>query len=128
MRKSKIRKNSKQSLAVLKRKADKIFGDWVKSKGDRCYTCNAKVEGKNKQAGHFHSRTHSATRYHIDNVRIQCFRCNIWLRGNIAYFAGNLIKELGAERFHALAKLSKTYHQLTRNELEKIIKKYGESN
>lgn len=96
----------------------------MRSKSNYCYTCNAYVEGKNKQAGHWISRQHFSTRWDERNVRTQCFRCNIWLRGNSAAYAGNLLEELGEKEFKALIQRGKEIKQWSVKELEELIKKY----
>jgi 5-methylcytosine-specific restriction endonuclease McrA len=115
-----------KTLNQLKKKADAVVSISVRKNGDgRCYTCGLVPEDKMRlQCGHFISRTHSATRYDPDNLRPQCFACNVWKRGNIAFFAANLLKEIGRERFDDLIKRGRTTHQLTTKELEEIIKKY----
>src|SRR3990167_2526719 len=92
----------KPTISQLKKKLDKIFSIWVRSKSDHCYTCGAKVQGKNKQASHFISRQHQATRWDENNVKVCCYRCNIWLRGNIAEFSARLMKEIGEKEFKNL--------------------------
>lgn len=52
--------------------------------GDRCVTCGKVVTGGDKQAGHFLTGAScSPTLYfHLKNVHVQCYRCNINLSGN----------------------------------------------
>ena len=106
------------------KKADGVFSKWVKSQGDTCYTCGVRVEGSNKQAGHFFSRQHHSVRFSEENVRIQCFRCNIWLRGNAGEFAVRLLKEIGQKKFNELAKQKNEIKQWSIKELKELCERY----
>ncbi len=53
--------------------------------GNDCYTCPAKgLQGANLQGGHFISSSICSVelRYSLDNIRPQCFSCNIHKSGN----------------------------------------------
>src|SRR3990167_10155989 len=98
MRKSKLNKHSKTPTAKLKKKAWKVFSEWVRRNGadengfNACYTCGTKLHWKRLQAGHFISRTHLATLFDEQNVKPQCFADNIWKNGEPHKFAEHLIK------------------------------------
>jgi len=64
-----------------------------------CYTCDKPVEGSNRQVGHFipNSVGGALLRYNLDNLRIQCYYCNINLGGNGSEFYRKLLKEKGQE-------------------------------
>ena len=50
-----------------------------------CYTCGAHLDEPRKaQTGHFIPSSICSVhmRYHLDNLKIQCYRCNINLSGN----------------------------------------------
>ena len=118
-------------LQKLKKKADKVVSDFVRKKDSvdgiaTCYTCGARKEWKRLQCGHFVSRNNSATRYDLDNLRVQCAGCNVWGRGRYDIFADKLLKELGVKRFKKLLEKGRSTHQLTIQELQDIIKKYAD--
>lgn len=75
-------------------------------------------------AGHFISRTHTATMFDEMNCRAQCMNCNIWGYGNAGIFAQKLIKEHGQEAFDNLVKRSKELKQFDVKELEEIYERY----
>ena len=119
-------KKKTKSISWWVKKLDAIISAYVRSGGDICFTCSVYVEGKNKQCGHFISRRHMATRFELDNLRIQCYRCNIWLNGNGAEFSIRLIKEIGLIRVEELVKKSRTIKQWTTKELNELCERYGE--
>jgi hypothetical protein len=68
--------------------------------GNTCYTCGAKnLEGSNWHTGHFiPSATCGAfLRYNIDNLRPQCFRCNMRLSGNVVEYYRAMVRDNGQE-------------------------------
>jgi len=65
----------------------------IKRYGNICYTCKASnLVGANLHTGHFvtSSLCSIALRYSLDNLRPQCYRCNIHLSGNWIAFERNL--------------------------------------
>lgn len=65
--------------------------------GNTCYTCGTRVDAPH--TGHFipSSICSAELRYDLDNLRTQCFRCNIHLSGNWPAFEAHLIVEKGRE-------------------------------
>lgn len=87
------------SVLKLKKIADEVcslyirtkFADW---KGEvQCYTCPVKKPIKEMQNGHYISRVYMNTRYYEPNLRPQCYRCNVLLKGNYTEFSINLLRE-----------------------------------
>lgn len=73
-----------------------------------CFTCSRLIDNDAKaQTGHcIPSASGGALlRYHLDNLRIQDYYCNINLGGNGSAFFRNLILELGTEKVETLFKL-----------------------
>lgn len=115
----------KPTVAKLKKDLDKVFSRFVRLSGkDECYTCGLKRPRLELQCGHFISRQYNATRYDLNNVRNQCVNCNIWRRGNTAFFADNLLRDLGKEEFEALIKRGRSLKQFTVRELEEMIEEF----
>ena len=70
-----------------------------------CYTCGApmQVGTSNCQNGHCFPRgLYSGLAFELDNMRLQCYRCNISLGGNYTEFQDRLKKEIGEEQFNRL--------------------------
>ncbi len=73
----------------------------------KCFTCRKDIEGSNCQLGHFiaNSVGGALLRYNLDNLRLQCYYCNINLGGNGAVFYKNLKEEMGQEHIDKLFEL-----------------------
>ena len=94
----------------------------------KCYTCGAWKYIKNCDAGHFISRSVVATRYHEDNIRVQCIRCNRFCQGESFKFEQHLIEEIGQERVDELKRIAKTigddsisYHRAIEKEYKQKV-------
>lgn len=95
-------KSKKPSMRLLKNKLWAECKRLVREKygnGDgtfTCYTCGAYLDSPAKaQTGHFipSSVCSAAMRYDLDNLRVQCYRCNINLSGNWIEYEARLKKE-----------------------------------
>lgn len=64
-----------------------------------CFTCSKRIEKANCQLGHFipNSTGGALLRYNLDNLRLQCYFCNINLGGNGAEFYRRLVNEKGQQ-------------------------------
>jgi len=108
----KSKKNAK--LRAMDR-ADQWFSRWVRIKHGRvvsgivvckCYTCGNLHPAESIQCGHWQRRGYKATRYHEDNARPQCVRCNKWRSGEPERFEINLrseITDLGVDELKLIA-------------------------
>jgi DNA-directed RNA polymerase subunit N (RpoN/RPB10) len=68
--------------------------------GDKCFTCGKSgLTGANYQTGHYipSSVCSVELRYSLDNLRPQCFHCNINLSGNWLEYEAHLKEEIGEE-------------------------------
>lgn len=93
----KATKSSKPSMRLLKKKL------WAECKritrerhGNTCYTCGKTgLEGAGWQTGHFipSSICSAEMRYSLDNLRPQCWRCNINLSGNWPAYEAHLKRD-----------------------------------
>lgn len=129
--KAAFKKVKKDSVSAWKKKCDAIVSTYVRStNADKhgnatCYTCGKVAPWKTLQCGHFVSRNNSATRYDLDNLRVQCAGCNVWGRGRYDVYADKLMDELGTRKFKALLKKGRSIHQLSVKELQEIAKRYA---
>jgi hypothetical protein len=100
------KKKKKESISTLKSKLWDIFTLYIKRKyadGDycECFTCKTtvKIGTSNCQGGHWlPKKGYSYHYFNENNVRVQCFHCNINLSGNSAVFERELIKEISKEK------------------------------
>lgn len=76
----------KSPLKRLKEKLWSLCRDITRKRyGNTCYTCGrGQLHGSNWQTGHYISSSISsvAMRYDLDNLRPQCYNCNINKSGN----------------------------------------------
>jgi len=73
--------------------------------GSKCFTCQkSDLSGSNQHTGHFiPSASGGATlRYHPNNLRVQCYNCNINLGGNGAEFYRKMVASLGKKQTEKL--------------------------
>mgnify|MGYP001582548985 FL=1 len=116
----------KQTISKLKKEVWKIFSLYIRLKYSdwrgyvSCYTCGTIKFYKQIHAGHFISRQFSATIFDKNNVRPQCYACNIIKKGSAGRYAQNLINELGDQKFKELLKKGNTLKQFSIKELEEL--------
>ena len=123
-RKKRPARERKTPLGTLKRMLWSLLRLYIfDAYGTRCYTCGAgPLQGKNLQAGHFILAGSSlAVRYSPNNVRPQCFRCNISLKGNGAWYAKQLRVDIGERNYSDLFSRSRVIMQLRRADLQEMI-------
>jgi hypothetical protein len=86
----------------------------------KCFTCErAGLEGSNCHLGHFIPSSVCSVfmRYNLDNLRFQCYSCNIHKSGNWIAFEKNLEREMGK---NFPAKL-KALNEATKNQRYDIL-------
>tara|TARA_S200002703_G_scaffold143832_1_gene137076 strand:- start:94 stop:492 length:399 start_codon:yes stop_codon:yes gene_type:complete len=118
----------KKSKSKLVKKLDSIFSKYIRLKHSKkgictCYTCGRKYEVKKIQAGHFMSRRHYSTRWDEDNVRPQCYGCNIGNQGRSYEFGLNLNKEEEGKADKLLIR-SRDIVKFSTGDIEMLIAKY----
>ena len=120
----------KQTLRNLKKKAWKLFSEWIRRKDadeggtERCYTCEAPKFWRELHAGHAIPGRHNAVLLDPEIVRPQCPICNIWKGGMYHVFATKLIKENGMEWWEKKLNASRLAVKYTRGDFETIIEDY----
>lgn len=85
MKRTKLKKKSPAKISVLKRKLWAVFSAYVKKRDKGiCFTCERQCDGKGYHAGHFISKAVGGVvlYFHPENVKGQCYHCNINLGGN----------------------------------------------
>lgn len=111
---------AKKSLSGLKKALWALLAPAIRQAyGPLCFTCG----GNGNQTGHMFAkgRAHAISAWHPDNLRPQCFYCNINMGGNGAEFARRFIETYGVERFTLMALASRTTHKWTAPEMEVLI-------
>jgi hypothetical protein len=96
-------------------------------KGYGCISCNKQYDG-NKfgwDAGHYISRRHNKTRFHLDNIHLQCKRCNRYGNGEPIAYRKSLIKRIGEEKVTKLENEYLTLHKFPSEYLERFKKVFS---
>ncbi len=112
----------------LIKKLDKVFSEYIRQRTANkngyvsCVTCGKTDHWKNMDAGHFISRKHLSTRWHDQNVQVQCKSCNVFRYGEQYKFS----LWLGSDTSRALYDLSKKTLKLDNYDLQDLIKIYEE--
>lgn len=131
-----IPKPKKKSISSLKRKAWKIFSEYIRLRDclkttglpdyGKCVTCQKIVPKSLLQAGHFIAGRHNAGLFSERGVKAQCYNCNINLRGNTLEYRRKIIEMYGEGADIELeeeARQVKTFTQLGLEELFQYYKK-----
>lgn len=118
----------KKSKSRLVKKLDSIFSKYIRLKHSKngictCFTCGRKYEVKKIHAGHFMSRRHYSTRWDEENVRPQCYGCNVGNQGKQYEFAINLNKEEQGKADRLLNK-SRELVKFSTGDIEMLIANY----
>lgn len=118
----------KKSKSRLVKKLDSIFSKYIRLKHSKngictCFTCGRKYEVKKIHAGHFMSRRHYSTRWDEENVRPQCYGCNVGNQGKQYEFAINLNNEEEGKADRLLSK-SRELVKFSTGDIEMLIANY----
>lgn len=125
LKKSTLKKVSKQPISKLKKKLWTVFSLYIRKRDKNiCFICGKKAEGSGYHAGHFISKAIGGLDlyFHEDNVHGCCYNCNINLGGNL-YLYG---KKLGDEKCDELYKLKNNITKWTEQDYLDKIKYYEE--
>lgn len=116
----------KKSLSQLKKDLWKVFSQYIRQRDKNiCFTCGRYAEGSGYHAGHFIPKSVGGLELYFneENVRGQCYNCNINLGGNQYEFA----KRLGFKKAEKLKKIKKTVKWTEKDFIAKI-EEYKEKN
>lgn len=95
--KGKVKRRRKGELTKLKETLWKLCREiTIKRYGNTCYSCGKnELWGSNLQCGHFITSSTCSVelRYSLDNLRVQCFHCNINLSGNWVAYERHLLAD-----------------------------------
>ena len=119
------KKKKKVTITSVKKKTWTLCSIWVRNRGsidgnNTCCTCNKVYPVKMLQAGHFVSRRHNSTLFHLANIHPQCYMCNVVLKGNCGEYALFLKETYGEGIIEELVKKSREPHQFTMGELKEL--------
>ena len=121
----------KISVSSLKKKAWKIFSEYIRRRGvdfqgfNSCVTCGVRKPWRELQAGHFIGGRTNMILFDERGVHPQCFPCNVHLRGNIPEYFRFMQKKYGDEIIDELRGNQKKNKLFKIGELQEIIKRYS---
>lgn len=106
----------------LKNKLWKLVSKYVRTKEEKCYTCNKWLPYEKRAAGHFWTQgRHKRVMYNLMNVHTQCVSCNSFNGGQHNEYSVHLLLDYGPEDFLELEREAKSNVPLTTFELEQLI-------
>lgn len=126
-------KKKKPSLTKLKKKLWNLFSLYIKLKysedgtNTTCFTCgrHLKIGTSNCHGGHYYTKKgYPALYFNENNVRVQCYHCNINLSGNTVIFGELLEQEIGKDAMNELASLRHGMVKLMPCDYEELIFQY----
>lgn len=110
----------KKKISSLKKKADKLFSEYIRKRDHNiCFTCGTKT-GR-MQCGHFISRQYLIHRYDDLNNNCQCVRCNIFMKGNYIIYTLKMLDQFGREKIDRMIKTKSDISHYSIEDYEKII-------
>ena len=124
---------AKKTLSNLKKDLWKVFALYIKMKYStdykqtRCFTCDMPltIGTSNCQAGHYYTKKgYPALYFNENNVRPQCYHCNINLSGNTVIFGERLEAEIGKQQMEHLKIIRHNSIKLMRSDYEDKIQEY----
>ncbi len=118
-----------KTLAWYKRKLWTVFSEYIRKRDKGvCFTCGAENEIRFTQCGHYYQRAICPLPlyFHERNNHCQCYRCNIWLRGNVAVYGARIREVYGTETLEELHALLGKIEQWKKEDYQELIEEYKE--
>ena len=92
----------------LTKKLDKVFSAYIRLRDSmpngcfRCISCGQIKRFEQGDCGHYHSRTHMATRWEPDNCHMECRGFNRASADHLIGYRRNLVEKIGLDRVNRL--------------------------
>lgn len=124
------RPKKRNSQTTLIHKLDKVFSLYIRLRDAmpsgyvRCISCGQIKKFEDMDCGHFHSRTHMATRFDEDNCNAECKFCNRFSADHLIGYQRNLIQKIGRGRFDLLEVKAHSVKHYTDFELQTLLDYY----
>ena len=119
-----------KSHAKLVKELDTVYSKYIRwyyadhTGVVECYTCGVQKPVKEMQCGHFQSRRHKSTRWHEDNTRPQCVKCNMFSQGEQYLFGQKLKADIGDYAVDEIIQLSRQSVKYSTGDLQYLIDLY----
>ena len=128
------RKKKKKTRGQLVKEYDLLFSRNLRlsEANDRwmckCYTCDSVDHRKKMQCGHYITRSVYGLRWSLDNVRVQCYRCNVALSGNYIEYTLRMIAEVGMDQVERLRAKKNEIVKIETRRIEEEIERLKSEN
>lgn len=126
----KKKRTKRTKRKTLVKKLDMYFSRYIRwsnadSDGNvKCTTCSTIKHVKEMQNGHFMSRRHYSTRWHVKNCSPQCYGCNIGSQGMQFKFSKYIDEKYGPGTAQKLEDRAAESRKYTDTELETLANHY----
>jgi len=123
----KTKRTSGRKPADLTKKLDKVFSAYIRLRDVmpngcfRCISCGQIKRFEQGDCGHYHSRTHMATRWEPDNCHMECRMCNRVSSDHLIGYRRNLVEKIGLDRVTRLELMAKSEKHWLDSELQQKI-------
>lgn len=123
-------KEKKKRKPDLVKKLDKVFALYIRLRDvmpsgyGKCISCGRIFPFSELDCGHFHGRTHMATRFDEDNCHIECKGCNRFSADHLIRYRDNLVAKIGMSRYDRLGLLAHSQKHWMDFELQEKIDYY----
>lgn len=121
----------KPTLKGLKKKAWKVFSEWIRQCGsdsngiNTCVTCGVKKHWKELHASHFIPGRRNSILFIEENCHPACYVCNVLKHGALENYYPFMLETYGQRKIDEIKRLKNTNVKFSREDLEDIIKRYG---
>lgn len=125
-----LMKKKNKSLSKLKKKAIKIHSEYIRRKAANedgfaeCVTCGKIDHWKRLQNGHFIPGRTNSVLFADYNCHVQCYRCNVLMKGNWTAYLQFMRKTYGMEIVDHLISLKNQTKVMTVQDYEDLIELY----
>lgn len=128
----KLKKKKLPSISTLKKKAWKLFSEWIRRKDAdnegvvSCVTCSWRGPWKESQAGHFIDGRNNTVLFDERLVHVQDARCNVFLKGNKVAYTAFMMRKFGytVTQIEEFNNLRHKTRQMKRCDYEALITDY----
>jgi 5-methylcytosine-specific restriction endonuclease McrA len=128
MRRTPLKKKSKTEIAKLKEELWELCKAITRKRyGNTCYTCGKEgLTGSNWHTGHFIPSAAGGAdlRYELDNLRCQCYHCNVNLGGNGTEYYRRMLEKEGKKYVDTLFKRKQNITKLDKIYILDKIEQY----
>ena len=124
-----MRRKSKSEVTKLQDKLWDLCKKIIRARYPHfCFTCGRQIDGANMHTGHFIPKAScpAELKYSLDNLRLQCYHCNINLGGNGGEYYRKLEEEMGKEFVEDLFKRKQITGKADKFWYEQKIQEYEE--